>query len=62
VITARRGSIRTAVKVEVLLALVRNPSFSNTGKEALVRQLNHLAFEPNKTAILDALQKRAELR
>ncbi len=42
-------------KVDVLLTLVGNPSFTPTAKAALLDRLGRLAFENNKRKILDAL-------
>jgi len=45
-------------KVDVLLALVRNPSFSPAAKAVLLERLDRLAFEDNKRKILDALNEQ----
>ena len=49
-------------KVEVLQALIANPAFSVAAKECILKQLNQLSFEPNKTALLDAIQRRSDAR
>ena len=45
-------------KMDVLLTLVNNPSFSQAAKRAILDRLDRLAFENNKTQILDAMTKR----
>lgn len=45
-------------KVDVLLTLVRNSSFSPVGRAALLERLDRLAFEHNKRKILDALNEQ----
>jgi hypothetical protein len=47
-------------KVDILQALISNPSFASAAKEAILKQLNTLAFEPHKASLLDAIQRRAE--
>ncbi len=44
-------------KVNVLLALVGNPSFTPAAKAALLDRLDRLAFENNKRTILNALSE-----
>ena len=46
-------------KVELLNALIGNPSFSDAARQAIVTQLNRLSFETNKQAILRQLNDRA---
>ena len=45
-------------KVDVLLALVRNPSFTTAAEAALLDRLDRLAFENDKRKILDAVSAR----
>lgn len=45
-------------KVDVLLALVGNPSFGRAAEAALLDRLDRLAFESNKNKILDAINER----
>lgn len=45
-------------KVDVLMTLIANPSFSPAAKKAILERLDKLSFENNKTTILDALAKR----
>lgn len=45
-------------KMDVLLTLIGNPSFTPAAKKAILDRLDRLAFENNKTAILDAAAKR----
>jgi hypothetical protein len=47
-------------KVEVLQTLIANPAFSPAAKEAILMQVGKLSFDSNKTALLVAIQKRAE--
>jgi len=42
-------------KVDVLLALTENPSFTPAAKTAMLEHLDRLAFENDKRKILDAL-------
>ncbi len=49
-------------KVEVLQALIANPAFSVATKECILKQLHQLNFEPNKAALLDSIQRRAEAK
>lgn len=49
-------------KVEILQTLIANPCFSGSAKETILKQLNALSFEPNRAAILEAIQKRAEAK
>jgi len=57
--TAVRSLSFDNAKVDVLLALIANPSFSPAAKEAILRQLDHLSFDNNKTAVLHAIQNQA---
>ena len=57
--TAVRALSFDNAKVDVLLALIANPSFSPAAKEAILRQLDHLSFDNNKTTVLNAIQNRA---
>ena len=41
-----------------LLKLIANPAFSPAAKEAILNQLNGLAFEENRRTILEAIGKR----
>ncbi|UCD50265.1 MAG: hypothetical protein JSW27_22395 [Phycisphaerales bacterium] len=43
-------------KVDVLLALAGNPSFTPGARAALLERLDRLAFEHDKRAILEALE------
>ncbi len=45
-------------KVDVLLTLVRNPSFDSAAEAALLDRLDRLAFENDKRKILDAVSAR----
>ncbi|MGE3313153.1 MAG: hypothetical protein AB7O66_24575 [Limisphaerales bacterium] len=45
-------------KVEVLLALIENPGFSEAAKESIFRQLDHLSFDSGRTKIISAIQER----
>ncbi|MBN2130318.1 MAG: hypothetical protein JW741_12520 [Sedimentisphaerales bacterium] len=45
-------------KVDVLLTLVRNPSFTSAAEAALLDRLDRLAFENDKRRILDAVSAR----
>lgn len=45
-------------KVDVLLTLVRNPSFNSAAEAALLDRLDRLAFENDKRKILDAVSAR----
>jgi hypothetical protein len=45
-------------RVDVLLTLVANPGFSSAAEAALLDRLDRLAFEQNKTRILDAINER----
>jgi hypothetical protein len=47
-------------QVDVLLTLVGNPAFSSAAEAALFDRLDRLAFENNKTRILDALDERKD--
>lgn len=47
-------------KVDVLQHLIQNPSFSPSAKEAIFRQLDHLSFDSNKTAVMHAIQERTK--
>ncbi len=44
-------------KVTVLLAVIANPSFNPATKEAILRQLDMLAFENSKATVLNAIQQ-----
>lgn len=48
-----------AGKVEVLKVLIENPEFSPGAKEAILRQMERLAFDGSRSAVLEAIQKRA---
>ncbi len=56
--TLRTLSFDTA-KTEVLSALIQNPGFSDSAREAIFRQLDHLSFDKSKTAIINAIQERS---
>jgi len=45
-------------KVDVLLTLVRNPSFGSAAEAALLDRVDRLAFEHDKRKILDAISAR----
>lgn len=45
-------------KEEVLLALIKNPSFCDSGEQAVLESLDKLAFESSKQKILKALSER----
>jgi hypothetical protein len=45
-------------KMSVLMTLIANPSFSPDAKKAILERLDRLAFESNRTAILDAVSKK----
>ena len=45
-------------KVDVLLTLVRNPSFTSAAETELLDRLDRLAFESDKRRILDAVSAR----
>lgn len=47
-------------KVDVLLPLIQNPSFSPAAKEAIFRQLDLLSFDASKTRIMNAIQERSK--
>ncbi len=49
-------------KVDVLQALIANPAFSVAAKESILKHLSQLSFEPNKTALLEAIQRRADAK
>jgi len=49
-----------AAKVEVLVALVQNPSFSVSAKEAIFKQLDHLSFDASKSTVMSAIQERSK--
>lgn len=46
------------MKVDVLLTLVKNPSFSAAAEAALLDRVDRLDFEHNKRKILDAISER----
>lgn len=46
------------MQVDVLLALVNNPSYSAAAEAALLERLDRLSFEHNKRKILDAIDER----
>jgi hypothetical protein len=58
--TALRSLSFDAAKVEVLVQLTQNPTFSPAAKEAILRQIDLLAFESSKTTVLNAIQERAK--
>jgi hypothetical protein len=45
-------------KEEVLLELIKNPSFSSAGEEAILESLDKLVFESCKQKIIKALSQR----
>lgn len=45
-------------KEEVLLALIKNPSFSNSAEKTIMANLDKLVFESSKQEILKALSER----
>jgi hypothetical protein len=45
-------------KEEVLLALIKNPSFSSSAEKAIMDNLDKLVFESSKQKILKALSER----
>ena len=49
-------------KVTLLETLIKNPSLSNTTKQAILSSLSKFSFENNKTTILSALNQRGELK
>ena len=49
-------------KVTLLQTLIKNPSLSNTTKQAILTNVSKLSFENNKTIILAALNQRGELK
>lgn len=56
--TALRALDFDTGKVEILQALIRNPSFGTPAKEAIFRQLDCLSFDNSKTTVLHAIQER----
>jgi len=58
--TTLRSLSFEAGKVEVLVHLIQNPSFSDAAKEAIFRQIDHLAFDGSKTTVMNAIQERAK--
>lgn len=53
----RRLSFEEA-KVDVLLTLVKNSSFSPAAEAAILDRLSHLSFENDRSRVLDAISKR----
>ena len=49
-------------KVTLLQTLIKNPSLSNTTKQAILTNLAKFSFENNKTTILAALNQRGDLK
>ena len=45
-------------KEEVLLTLIENPSFCHAAEQAILEDLNRLAFESSKKKILEAISRR----
>jgi hypothetical protein len=45
-------------KEEVLLALIKNPSFCDSGEKTILDSLDKLAFESSKQKILKAISER----
>jgi len=45
-------------KVEVLLALIQNPSFLPAGKSRVLKRLDALGFNKNRKLILEAINRR----
>lgn len=46
-----------SAKVDVLLMLIENPSFSPVGRTAILSQLDRLSFESNKRKIIEAMNE-----
>jgi len=46
------------MKVDVLLTLVKNPSFSAAAEAALLDRVERLSFEHDKRKVLDAINER----
>lgn len=47
-----------SAKEEVLLTLIENPDFCHAAEQAILEDLNKLAFENSKKKILEAISKR----
>ena len=49
-------------KLDLLTVLIKNPAFSNAGKQAILNDLGQLTFENSKTTILAQLNARGDLK
>jgi hypothetical protein len=45
------------MKVDVLLALIKNPCFGAPGRAAILDRLDHISFENHKVQILQAMNR-----
>ena len=60
--TAYRNLHMSTSKVNLLLTLIANPSFSPGAKSAILRDINKLHMSSDKTKVLDAIGKRGPLK